>query len=72
MCERLILDGDAYICDSCWDELLEAKETWPKQMVEVDVRDAIERFMRSAPGSLRIVETDAAFARLTGSDSKED
>lgn len=32
MCDRCILHGSAYICDNCWVELLEFKETWPTEM----------------------------------------
>jgi hypothetical protein len=72
MCDRLILDGQAYICNSCWEELLEYKKQWPKNMFERTVRAAIEYFMyKTGPGkylgmdSLNAEQIDREFERLT-------
>ncbi|MFI5297367.1 MAG: hypothetical protein ACHREM_04655 [Polyangiales bacterium] len=68
MCDRLILEGTAYVCDSCWRELLKYKESWPETMPLADVRERMKAFMRTKPGSFYEVgkeEIDAEFARLT-------
>jgi hypothetical protein len=70
MCERLILEGQAYICPPCWEELLTYKATWPETMSAAEVRERIEDFMhKSPPGTFLLVEKadiDAEFERLTG------
>ena len=67
MCRRIILDNQ-YICDSCYEELLEYKRSWPSHMTKDRVRLLIEHFMasRSAPIPLDEEGIDAEFARLTG------
>lgn len=69
MCRRTIFDGALYICDACYAELLEFKETWGADVRPSDVRSSIAWFMREcAPGTYgQEPETvDEAFARLTG------
>lgn len=51
MCDRLILDGEAYICNDCFDELLAFRKTWPKEMPLSEVRARIEAFMQTEPGA---------------------
>ena len=52
MCSRLILDGKFYICDDCYAELCEHKETWPDEMRPREVYDKIWNFMRNtSPGT---------------------
>lgn len=68
MCERVILNGSAYICGDCWDELCEAKEKWPDVMTSRDVREAIETFMDTRVGNYRVLDRDGIeeeFNRLT-------
>lgn len=68
MCDRLILDGSQYICGDCWDELCEAKLTWPDEMTARDVRDAIEKFMDTRTGTHTVLDRDGIdeeFKRLT-------
>lgn len=69
MCRRIILDNQ-YICDSCFEELLEWKRSWPSHMTKDRVRKLIEEFMdsRSAPIPLDAAGIDDEFARLTGDD----
>jgi hypothetical protein len=54
MCNCLIELGDQgeyYICNSCFEELLVYKATWPKKMNVSDVKDRIKFFMsRTKPG----------------------
>lgn len=69
MCDRCILDSTAYICPSCYGELLLAKETWPHSMPARDLRDKIEAFMRTRPGThgdLVGMALEDEFQRLTG------
>lgn len=66
MCSRLILDSSRYICDDCWEELLEVKTTWDKRMSAADVRRQIESFMKSPVGEYREVDTEEEFNKLTG------
>ena len=69
MCDKCILKSTAYICNSCWSELLEFKETWPTEMTALDVEDKIREFMSTRPGAYKVLENvdiDAEFRRLTG------
>ena len=68
MCERLILNGSRYICDECWDELREAKLTWPDKMTALEVWGAIENFMETPRGTYRVLDREGIneeFERLT-------
>lgn len=56
-----------YICDSCYDELLKYKATWPTAMTRVELLDKISEFFGSVPGEHEILsgaEIDAAFDDL--------
>lgn len=67
MRDRVILDGTEYICGDCWDELCEAK--WPDTMTAREVRDAIETFMDTRPGTTTVLDREGIeeeFKRLTG------
>lgn len=69
MCNRLILDGEMYICGECYTELLEARKAWPWEMTALELREAILEFMRTNPGHHRILsgdDLDAEFERLMG------
>ncbi len=70
MCDRLILDGSAYLCDSCNDELLSFRKTWPERMTGADVKAKIERFLTTQPGTysqpLDRDGIDDHFSALTG------
>lgn len=68
MCDRLILDGAAYICNYCYDELIIFRKTWPKEMPLNDVRKRIEAFMRTEPNATVQADDDEIereFQRLT-------
>lgn len=70
MCDQMILEGTMYICHECMSELREFKETWPSMMTAREVREAIENFMRTSPGThttnvLTQEGIDAEFNRLT-------
>jgi hypothetical protein len=67
MCNRLICDGHYYICDDCWEELLEFRAGWPDSMTVTGVREAIDKFMDTNPGT-RVLDRDGIedeFERLT-------
>jgi hypothetical protein len=66
MCDRLILNGTAYICDSCWEELLLFKGSWQPGPPSARVR--IESFMDTPPGTFGSQTADELaldFVRLT-------
>ncbi len=71
MCSHLVLDGEYYLCDPCFEELQEYRKTWPNTMVLADVRWKIEHFVKDTlPGSFVVVDVadiDAEFNRLTNS-----
>jgi hypothetical protein len=69
MCDRLILGSSIHICDSCWQELLEFRKTWPDTMTTADVEDRIRKYMNTPVGSHRTLDAEgieAEFRRLTG------
>lgn len=68
MCDRLILNGDAYVCDECWRELLQYADTWPERISVSEVRKLVEEFMSTRPGSMlkREVSRADAFEEVTG------
>lgn len=68
MCNRCILDHTMYICDWCYDELVAYRKTWPDEMTISEVRDRIEQFMRTRPGTSNptICNIDEEFEKLTG------
>jgi hypothetical protein len=69
MCDRLILDGQAYICDECFEELKIVKSTWCYNLNGLSVREGIEYFMMSRKNTQRSVqppEVEEEFKRLTG------
>jgi hypothetical protein len=71
MCTRMILDGDYYICEDCWQELLKYKNDWPEEMTALEVKQAIVDFMHSPVGTyhkMQSVDIDAEFKRLTGQE----
>lgn len=49
LCDRLILEGSCYLCDDCYQELIEAKKYWPLNMTAWRVRILIEEFLRRFP-----------------------
>lgn len=65
MCRRCILENTKYICDSCWDELVEHRDNWPSSMTAKRVKDLILQFMDTDPGTHAIIETSKEFDRLT-------
>jgi hypothetical protein len=72
MCNRLVLGGEAYICNECYSELQEWKGTW-KDVRVADVEGKIREFMASSPGTYKH-STDpesvqSEFDRLTGGAS---
>jgi len=70
MCDRLILDGTRYICNECWEELVEYKATWQPPMTPLDIENKIREFIGTSIGAYETVETEcdieAEFRRLTG------
>ena len=69
MCDRIILEHTHYICDECWEELLAARAGWPDTMTALEVQEAILTFMRTEPGTHKILnaeEIEREFRRLTG------
>lgn len=70
MCGRLILDGSAYICDACYDELIMYRETWTeREMLVSEVRERIKSFMRTPTRTYITVDAtgiENEFRRLTG------
>lgn len=71
MCDRIILEGSAYICDSCWEELQQFKLTISGTLLtKVDIRERIENFMyETSPGTYTVLvageDLEAEFQRLT-------
>ena len=66
MCNHLILDGKKYICNSCFEELLEFKKTWTEEMKKGEIRNKIEYFMNETkPGEFSKCDVDSEFRRLT-------
>lgn len=76
MCDRCILESTAYICNSCWAELLECKRAWELPMSEAEVEQKIRDFMETPPGTYSPIEDgdrlDAVFFRLTGQERDSD
>lgn len=71
MCNRLICDGHYYICEECWEELLDFKTTWPDTMTVIEVREAIDKFMETSPGRHLVLDKNGIeeeFERLTRRD----
>ncbi len=75
MCDKVILEGKAYICRECWQELLQCKATWSSTLTKADIRERIENFMyETPPGTYTVLageDLEAEFQRLTldGDDS---
>ena len=68
MCNKLILDGEYYICHECFAELKHEKDNWPTDTKARDVFALIKVFMDSRPyrnsdGEETTVEDE--FNRLT-------
>ena len=58
MCDRLILGNSAYICNSCFIELVDWRKEWPDCLTKADVRRMIEWFMESPVGSYAKLHAD--------------
>lgn len=72
MCTRLILQGRMYICEYCFDELKEYKDSW-KNMTAGKVLKNIEHFMyQTSPGTFKSLDSkediEREFERLTFDD----
>jgi len=63
MCSRLLLG--AYICEDCWQELCEHKQSWPEVITRGYAEQAIVDFMNTRPGTFVSMDRDEAFAILT-------
>jgi hypothetical protein len=73
MCERLILDRSAYICDDCFDELVEWRKTWPDEMRASEIAQRIRVFMAQPLNEHRVLNKDGIeeeFRRLTGQNER--
>lgn len=68
MCDRCILNGSKYICNSCYNELVEYKDTWTPPLTKRQIREKIESFMETEPETYRLkdVDIDEEFKNLTG------
>jgi len=49
MCSRLVLNDSRYVCDDCWNDLLEMRATWTGEMTGRDIAVAIADFFRASP-----------------------
>ena len=69
LCRRLVLDGQFYVCEGCWDELLRLKSTGGPGMSKGEMRERIAEFLTTASGSYLTLDTrealDEAFEELT-------
>ncbi len=68
MCDRLILNGEMYICNDCFKELLKFKETWNESVQPIHVDHLIRQFMTTALGTYTTDNKDSVeeeFKRLT-------
>jgi hypothetical protein len=68
MCDRTILNGAFYICESCFSELDNNRRFWPDYMKISEVRENIERFMKTKPGATITpvsAKIEAEFKKLT-------
>ncbi len=64
MCNRIILD--MYICESCYDELVEFKNRWEPPMTAQMMQAKIKQFMETEPGTHgQVVDIEAEFESLT-------
>jgi len=71
MCDRTILYGTAHLCNSCYAELVEWRQTWPAEMTAAQVRSHIDSFLRTPVGSQKVLTQegiDEEFHRLVGDD----
>jgi hypothetical protein len=75
MCDRMVFDGEMYICDSCYEEL---RALWSVVSMDAiskhDVRRFIEEFMRSPVETYETkisgIELHDEFNRLVGNGDK--
>jgi len=81
LCDRLILEGSCYLCDDCYQQLLEAKKSWPKDIRAWRVRILIEDFLRRYPPETLVyppsyqppsTTVDEEFERLTSKKGVSD
>lgn len=69
MCSKLV-DGQSYICSSCYEELIALKSTWGSDLRVEDVKDEILKFMETpSPGAVcQRPDIDEEFFRLVRDD----
>lgn len=67
MCSRLIMNDSKYICEDCWQELLELKDSWETPMTAAEVRKRVVAFFDTEPGTAvdKPCDIDREFERLT-------
>lgn len=67
MCDRLIMNDSKYICEDCWQELLELKDSWETPMTALEVRRRVIQFFDTEPGTAvdKPCDIDEEFGRLT-------
>jgi hypothetical protein len=68
MCDRLILDHSKYICNECFNEMVEKRKKWSCCMSSDELRAKIEEFMNT-PASTELLigdDLDREFKSLTG------
>jgi hypothetical protein len=73
MCTRLVLDGHAYICGECFEELEQHKEDWPERLSVAQAKLRVSQFMQTEPGTYlksgpRMLSRDEAFEAVTGDE----
>lgn len=74
MCDRCILHNTMYICDQCYEELVELKERWTRTdwdapLTIAELEQAIRDFMSTEPGTYRELppmDLNEVFRQLTG------
>ena len=66
MCSRCICRGNFYICNECWNELLEYKEKWLLPLTERQIENNIIMFMHTDSKTYsKTYNIDEVFNRLT-------
>jgi hypothetical protein len=64
MCHRHV-PGRGYLCDDCWEELLQAKSDWPDPVTFAQVCKLVDEFFESPKGTfVEAAPLDEVFDRL--------
>jgi hypothetical protein len=70
MCNILVLNGSAYLCFDCFEELEQFKDTWPERISVRQAERLVRHFMGTEPGTYltegpQLVSRDEAFKEVT-------